>query len=426
MGRGLGDLINFILEQTDALPAQEPRVEYWNNPQDPIQKHANHRFQATQNRALYPWAVFEYTNTGILYLRTDVNTSVKAFTTSNMTPYFYPKGYAIPKDVSRHGIYPLITNNHMVPINDDIQYVGALRRRYNSVYTSKVYTRSLVIPLADPVSYLNRYVDTRLNVSFTDPRTTTDKIGWQFVATNYSYQTGVYNPTRVMNFVAGPEAGEIVAKNVRCTNLYVKPRLATGLSTVQVNGSISCNSLIVGGNSNIEDRVDLMGAMSYLQASTMFKALITIAGDVRVRATLDHNGLTDQWKHLCVSGIVFTIVITEETWDPYSSTFVPVSSTYHSSSRVMSERSSSSGIYFYSQFSDVYSQIPYDLVRDPSRFINITISPTLYVHVNNADTPHTFLPNRTTYLNNPTGTRIEVACPPLSVANNNWSGDIRL
>ena len=372
----------------------------------------------TGDAAIYPWAVFEITNTRTLYLRIDGNKSVKVFTTSNMRPFFYPSGFAIPPQL---GIYPLVTTNHMVPMNDDVQYIGALGRRYNSVYTQHVYTDSLVIPLPNPASVSNRNVDSYLNVSSTDPSTTQyDKIGWRFVATNTSNQ--IYTNTRVMNFVAGPEAGDIVAKDVRCTNLYVNPPSATGSATVQVIGSISCKSLTVGGTS-IEGALYLMAAMSYVQASTIFKAIIT-QGDTKVRATLDHDGLTNQWAHLFVSGITYTIVVTEETWDPYSSTFVPISSTYHSSSRVMTEQSSSSGIYFYSQFSGIFAQLPQNLLRDSTRYINITISPTLYVHVNDVGKPHSFT-NRTTYKNNPTGTRIEVACPPLSVATN-WSDTIRL
>jgi hypothetical protein len=369
--------------------------------------------------------------------------SVQVFTTSNMTQYFYPTGYAIPQTVSQYGIYPLVTTNHVVPMHDDFQNVGAFRRRYNKVFTSKVYTNSLVIPLnnpitvgimvVDPISILGQYVDTRLNVSFTDPVSKSNMVGWQFVATNYkpnpyaflpNAPSRLYTPTRLMNFVAGPAAGEIVAKDVRCTNLYVKPPSASGSATVQVNGSISCQSLTVGG-SNIGQvasvsTAHLMAAMSYLQASTVFKAILTKSTsssqlNFKVRATLDDglfnngnaNGLM---AYLFVRSIRFKIVATSANVDSET--------TYLSRIQDMAE-SLTSGIQFY--YSDVASG-----AAPHGTNLYITISPTIYASVNAVGIRHEIGPNRTAYRTNPTGTRIEVACPPLRVVTpSSWS-EIRL
>ena len=344
--------------------------------------------------------------TKVLNLNIDNTTFVQVLTTSNMTPYFYPTGYAIPEDVIKHGIHPLVTTNHMVPMDDNLQYIGAPMRRYHQLHTSKVYTKSLVIP----------HLSSGLAVRFTDPVSKTEdtSFGWRFSAAN-----------NVMAFVAGSSAGQIVAKDVRCTNLYVNPPLSsTASATVQVNGSISCQSLTVGG-SNIGQvasvsTAHLMAAMSYLQASTVFKAILTKSTsssqlNFKVRATLDDglfnngnaNGLM---AHIFVRGIRFKIVVTSANVDSET--------TYLSRIQDMAE-SLTSGIQFY--YSDVASG-----AAPHGTNLYITISPTIYASVNAVGIRHEIGPNRTAYRTNPTGTRIEVACPPLRVVTpSSWS-EIRL
>ena len=364
------------------------------------------------------------------YLRSNIvmnirTKSVSVLTTSNMTPYFAPTGYAIPKINENYGYYPLVTTNHLVPMNDGVQNVGVVGRRYKKVFTSKVYTNSLVIPIAAHPKIIGNYVDTSINVSSTDPAKS-DKIGWQFVSTNYQravpqfpfYQEFRYSSSnRIMNFVAGSTAGEINAKDVRCTNLYVKPTSATGSATVQVNGSISCNSLIVGG-SNITLEFNkitaaMMAAMSYLQASTSFKAFLMKSEnsarlDFQVRAYLN---LANQWAHLFVRRIRFNIVVATANMDVASE-----ETTYLSGTGIdMIESLTSPGTFYRGDNAA--------LTAPEYSNLYITISPTIYVNVNDAGIPHSFT-NRATY--NPTGTPIEVACPPLRVATPlSWS-QIRL
>ena len=348
--------------------------------------------------------------TKVLKINIDNNLEVQVLTTSNMTPYFYPTGHVIQEAaVITHGIHPLVTNNHLVPMDDNIHNIGTFRRSYNQVHTSKVYTNSLLIPLWESLS-------SGLSVCFTDPVSKTqDSVGWRFAAVN-----------NVINFVAGPAAGEIVAKDVRCTNLYVNPPSATGSATVQVNGSISCDSIIAGG-SNILGKARMfttswIAAMSYLQASTIFKAFLTKSGlstrlHFKVRATLDANGLFNNGNanglmaHLFVRGIRFKIVVT-------SIDYANSETTYLSSIYDM-EESLTSGIQFYYSNS-AGSAAPHDT------HLYITISPTIYANVNAVGIRHLIVPNRTAYRSNPTGTPIEVACPPLRIATPLRWTEIRL
>jgi hypothetical protein len=163
-----------------------------------------------------------------------------------------------------------------------------------------------------------------------------------------------------------------------------------------------------------------MAAMSYLQANMKFKAFLQKSEnstrlDFQVRAYLFHPaGSTNPWAHIFVRSIRFNIVVATANMNVASeeTTYLVRKGT------IMIESSTSPGTFYRGDNAG--------LSAPQSSNLYITISPTIYASVNAAGIPHEIGPNRTAYRTNPTGTRIEVACPPLRVVTpSSWS-EIRL
>jgi hypothetical protein len=135
------------------------------------------------------------------------NSTIDAFTTSNMFPYVYPVGFVVPPHHGRF-VYGIVALNHILPSRDNVLSLGAFQTKFNMVHADKVYTSRITAPNTTQAIDIGM-MPTNFNYSVSNNQYN-EIIAWRFL-----------KRSNVMDFVAGAGGGRLDARDVSCTSLTV-------------------------------------------------------------------------------------------------------------------------------------------------------------------------------------------------------------